>query len=362
MSRHTLVRVELRDRSYDIHVGQGLLSGVLELMATRVPLNNVVIISDTNVAPLYAQPLLERLDADSRSCSTTLITVPAGEASKSVAQAHEIWDTMAAHQVDRSTVVVAVGGGVVGDLAGFTAATYARGLGLVQIPTSLLSQVDSSVGGKTAVNLVGGKNLVGSFWQPRYVVADVDVLRSLPDREFRSGMAEVIKYGVIADAELFTFLEQNTESILTRDGTTLTHVVKRCCQIKAEVVADDERETSGKRATLNYGHTFGHAIEAITKYERFLHGEAIAIGMVQAAQLAANLGLCDRQLGERQKQLLQAFGLPISWEGGIPRQLLPWMRRDKKALQGQIRLVLPTQLGSVELTDNVSDESILSVL
>jgi 3-dehydroquinate synthase len=263
---------------------------------------------------------------------------------------------------DRQTVVVALGGGVVGDLAGFVAATFGRGLRFVQIPTTLLAQVDSSVGGKVGINLPGGKNMVGAFWQPRGVLIDVTVLGTLPDREFRAGLAEVVKYGVIRDAEFFAYLEANVEPINARDAAVLTHIVERCCRLKADVVEQDEREETGLRSILNYGHTFCHAFEAATGYEQLLHGEGVAIGMMCAARLAERLGRVDDAFVERQNRLLEAFQLPLEVPDVDREELVELMYRDKKVERGRLRFVLPTRLGHVELVRDVATDDIHAAL
>ena len=358
----TTVRVGLDDRGYDIEIGPDLLADAGPRMQRRIDdFQRCIVISDANVAPLYAETLIDSLQA--AGVSSQLMTIPAGEPSKSVEQATNLWNQLLAAEVDRQTVIIALGGGVVGDLAGFLAATYARGLKFVQIPTTLLATVDSSVGGKVGINLPGGKNIIGAFWQPQYVLIDLKLLDSLPIREARAGMAEVIKYGVIADAEFFTFLESSVVAIRSHALPSMRQIVATCCQIKADVVEEDERETSGHRAILNYGHTFGHAIESATKYEKYLHGEAIAIGMTCAARLSVDLGRIDDELLQRQTALFQAFELPTEVDPQLSSDdLLERMRRDKKAAHGSIRLVLPSQLGHVELVDNVPEEKILSVL
>ncbi|MEM7314066.1 MAG: 3-dehydroquinate synthase [Planctomycetota bacterium] len=340
------VSVDLGDRSYPIEIASGLLADAADRIAGQVKLSKVVVVSDTNVAPLYAQSLLQAL---SQVCDATLLTVPAGESSKSVAQLQSLWHDVLAFGADRKSVVVAVGGGVVGDLAGFVAASFGRGIPFVQVPTSLLAQVDSSVGGKVGINLPGAKNIVGAFWQPQYVLIDTDVLTTLPEREYRAGLAEVIKYGVIADEQFFAYLEEHIEAIKSRDPAIMQCVIRRCCEIKAEVVRDDEREQSGRRAILNYGHTYGHALEAITGYTTFVHGEAIAIGMVCAARLAEQLGRIDEDLGRRQKRLFEEVGLPTEMPDCDHDQMLELMGRDKKVEHGQLRLILPTRMGHVEL-------------
>jgi len=238
---------------------------------------------------------------------------------------------------------------VVGDLAGFAAATYARGIRLVQLPTTLLSMVDSSVGGKTGINLAGGKNLVGAFWQPSLVVIDTATLRTLDDRGYRGGLAEVIKYGLIENADFFGWLEANADHLVARRDDVVAHAIMTCCRIKAAVVADDERETSGRRAILNYGHTFGHAIEATAGYGAFTHGEAVAIGMSMAARLAHSLGRIGDEFVARQDALLTACGLPIRWPAADPRAMVPVMKKDKKVAHALLRFVLPTRIGHVEL-------------
>ena len=356
------VRVGLDDRGYDIEIGHRILPDAGARILGRIPgLRRAVVISDSNVAPLYAETLIGSLDA--AGVNTTLVTVPAGEPSKSVEQATAIWNQLLAERIDRQTTIIALGGGVVGDLAGFIAATFMRGLKFVQIPTTLLAKVDSSVGGKVGINLPGGKNIVGAFWQPQYVLIDLSLLDSLPVHQGRAGMAEVIKYGVIADAEFFEYVEKNVEKIQVHDPETLKHIVSTCCQIKANVVEEDERETSGRRAILNYGHTFGHAIESATKYEKYLHGEAITMGMQCAASLSVNLKRIDAGMADRQAALFRQFELPVELDASLnSNELLELMRRDKKAEQGNIRLILPTKMGHVELVDNVSDHEILEVL
>ncbi len=353
------VSVDLGSRSYPIEIGPGLLGNAVGRIAERVKLSRVVVVSDSNVAPLYAQTLVKSLG---EVASTKLLTIPAGESSKCVAQLESLWKDVLAFGADRKSVVVAVGGGVVGDLAGFVAASFGRGIPFVQVPTSLLAQVDSSVGGKVGINLPGAKNIVGAFWQPQYVLIDTDVLATLPEREYRAGMAEVIKYGVIADEDFFTFLEDHLAQIKGRDTATLQSVIRRCCEIKAEVVRDDEREQSGRRAILNYGHTFGHALEAITEYNTYVHGEAIAIGMMCAARLAEQLGRIDDELGKRQSALFTEIGLPTQMPDCDRHRILELMGRDKKVEHGQLRLILPTRLGEVELVSGVDEQEILKSL
>ncbi len=293
---------------------------------------------------------------------TSLLLVPSGEGSKSIEQADKLWQGMLSERTDRGSAVIAVGGGVVGDLAGFVAATFARGLPLIQVPTTLLSQVDSSVGGKTGINLPTAKNMVGCFWQPSLVVIDTDTLNSLPEREYVSGLAEVAKYGVISKPELFEYLEQHRSAVLAKDAGPITHIIAESCAAKAEVVAADERETTGLRAILNYGHTFGHALEADAGYGHYLHGEAVSIGMHMAAVCARKLGRIDDALVERQRQLLLSLGLPVVARNHDPERLWQLMQHDKKVQHGTLRFILPDRLGHVELVANVPKEVVLEVL
>jgi 3-dehydroquinate synthase len=351
------------DRSYDVVCGSGVLAGIGEAMR-RSRADRAVLVCDAAVEATHAQTAAASLSAAGIRPVTTRI--PSGETAKSVAEVARLWDEFARLGVDRGTHVVAVGGGVVGDLAGFAAASFMRGLPFWQVPTTLVAQVDSSVGGKTGINLEAGKNLVGCFWQPCGVFADIDTLATLPRREFVSGLAEVVKYGMILDPGFFAWLEDRAEQVLARDPAALTHVVTRSVQLKADVVAADERETSGARAALNYGHTFGHAFEAVAGYGRLLHGEAVALGMARAARLAAALGRIPREVVARQDRLLERLGLPISPGILAPppptSALLDAMQRDKKTLGGQLRFVLPHRIGAVELVDGVSPDDVRRVL
>ena len=341
------VNVPLGDRGYDIEIAPGLMAGVGKVCARLGLGARCAVITDNNVAPRYAADVLQSLEA--ARFTPFLITVPAGEASKRLAMAQRCYDELAARRLERRSFVVALGGGVVGDLAGFVAATYLRGLPFVQVPTTLLSQVDSSVGGKVGINLKAGKNLVGAFYQPRAVVCDLSVLDSLPEREFRAGMAEVIKYGVIYDARLFARLERDLPKVMKRDHTLLGAVIARCCEIKAEVVGQDETET-GVRAILNFGHTIGHAIEATAGYGKYLHGEAIAIGQAAAAWLSSQImGLSGSEAG-RIEALLVRTGLParIRLNRRQREKMMAAMRLDKKVSGGEVKFVLAKRLGVVE--------------
>ncbi|GIW95598.1 MAG: 3-dehydroquinate synthase [Pirellulaceae bacterium] len=354
------VEVRLAERSYRILIGRGCLAEAARFLEPFGNICHAVVVADGNVAERYARPLAKQLAQ--RVARVNLVEVPPGEPTKSVAEADRLWNTLLRLDTDRQSWVFAVGGGVVGDLAGFVAATFARGLSLVQVPTTLLAQVDSSVGGKVAVNLPGAKNMVGAFWQPRLVLIDPATLQSLPVREYRAGLAEVIKYGMIADPEFFAYLEAHVPALLAGEPAVLQHIIRRSCQIKAEIVGQDERETSGRRAVLNYGHTFAHALEAISGYDQFLHGEAVAIGMHCAARLAAALGLLDRAVVERQARLIAAIGLPLQAPGYDASAWIQAMRHDKKVSAGKLRFVLPRGVGCVELVDSVPEDSVRAVL
>jgi len=340
-----IVHVDLQERSYDIHIGDAPPVGQALKDSSG---QRALIVSDSNVAPLYASSCEQSLQ--SLGLETTLAVVPAGEASKNLDVVKNLYGEALKAGLDRRSVIVALGGGMVGDLAGFVAATFLRGIAFIQSPTSLLAMVDSSVGGKTGVNLEQGKNLVGAFYQPIEVSADLATLQSLPEREYLSGLAEVVKYGVIWDAEFFGQLESSADALLARDGDLIREVVARCCEIKAEVVAVDERE-GGVRAILNFGHTLGHAVEQVCGYGKWLHGEAVAAGMVYAADLSVALkGLAvgdrDRLVG-----LLGRLGLPTgpaTEEGtAVWEQLRAAMAADKKTRQAIPRFVLAERLGAV---------------
>jgi 3-dehydroquinate synthase len=353
------IRVNLKERSYDIVVTTDAFSGLGPFARQRSRGTSAMVVTDENVEVLAKRALVELQAAGFR---TLLRVQPSGEAQKSLAVASELYDWLADNQADRQTLIVAVGGGVIGDLAGFVAATYARGLPLLMVPTTLLAMVDSSVGGKVGVNHPRAKNLIGSFHQPAGVWIDITALNTLPDREFRSGLAEVVKYGVILDAELFAYLEANSDVILQRQPEVITHIVSRCCRLKAEVVEQDEREETGLRAILNYGHTFAHAFETVSGYGHWLHGEAVAAGMICTSQLAERRGLIPHELTERQERLLSRFGLPTVPERWPVEELLAVMRSDKKSLSGQLRFVLPRRLGQVALIENVPEEDVRKVL
>ena len=356
-----IVQVPLGNRSYNIKVGGGLLPRLGAECAQIKLGQRCAVITDANVAKNFARTALKSLVAS--GFEPVLIIIPAGEKSKRLAVVEKCCDQLAAHRLERKSFIVALGGGVVGDLAGFVAATYLRGVPFVQVPTTLLAQVDSSVGGKTGVNLSAGKNLIGAFYQPQLVLCDLDTLKTLPRREFVSGLAEVIKYGIIYDAILFAQIERNLPKLLERDAATLRSVVARCCEIKADVVGQDETE-SGLRAILNFGHTIGHAIENSSGYGKFLHGEAIAIGQVAAAKLSQKiLGLPSGD-AERIKKLFVSAGLPvkIKLDAARRKKLFAAMKLDKKVSAGEIKFVLAKKIGKVTWGRKVVSEVIDEVL
>lgn len=355
-----IVRVNLQERAYDIAIGSGTLAGSGTFIVSRTRSNHAVVITDKNVETKYAHPVAEHLGA--AGCRVEVLVVAPGEASKSVTAANVLWEKLLELGTDRKAVVVAVGGGVIGDLAGFVAATFARGVAFAQVPTTLLAQVDSSVGGKVGINLPGAKNMVGAFWQPRGVLIDIAALDTLPDREYRAGLAEVVKYGVIMDADFFAYLEENIEAINRRDHQALSHIVAHCCRLKADVVEEDEREESGRRAILNYGHTVCHALEAVTGYGELLHGEAVAIGMICASRLAQSMGRVGASVTERQRALLAALGLAVSVPDVDHDQMISIMRHDKKAEHGRLRFVLPSRVGHVELVGDVDESQVRAAL
>lgn len=364
-----LVSVSLGDRSYEIAIGAGLLPQFAEVTAPWLAAKKlftgrglVVVIADEKVTPHSRAVARSFTQAGFR---TDLITLPSGENTKRQEIISGIYDRMVELQADRRTLIVAVGGGVTGDAAGFAAATYNRGLPFLQVPTTLLADVDSSVGGKVGINHPQAKNLIGAFHQPIGVVIDTDALSTLPDREFRSGLAEVVKYGVILDGEFFAELERDVAAINAREEGVLRRIIARSCRLKADVVEQDEFERTGLRAVLNYGHTFGHAFEALCGYGELLHGEAVAIGMVYASRLAERLGRIIADDTARQVRLLAGLQLPTALPARLsldPEEVLARMRLDKKSVGGALRLVLPTRIGHVELVDGVSEELVRGVL
>ena len=337
--------VSLGERSYPIRIADGLLESAAALPVT----GPCLIVTDDNVGPLYAERLKQAIGRS----ECPLWQMPAGEPEKNLGRFAELLQAMAAQGMSRNATVLALGGGVIGDLAGFAAACYMRGIAFIQIPTSLLAMVDSSVGGKTAVDLDAGKNLVGAFHQPQAVWIDTAVLATLPDREFRAGLAEVVKYGAIADPDFFAWLEQQADALIAKDPAALAYAIAHCCRQKAGVVARDETE-QGERALLNFGHTFGHALEVLGDYGALVHGEAVAIGMHLAAAYSLQQGLAPESDLIRLEQLLSRFGLPTAMPAGVDSEaMLAKMRLDKKAVSGNLRLILWHGIGKAFMADNV---------
>jgi 3-dehydroquinate synthase len=350
------VQVDVGHSRYPIVIGSGLLTN-RELLDARIPGRDLLIVTNTTVARLYLAKLTDSLAG--RKLAECLL--PDGEQHKTLQSAGWVFDALIAKKMNRDATVLALGGGVVGDIAGFVAACYQRGIGYVQIPTTLLAQVDSSVGGKTGVNHSGGKNLIGAFYQPQSVIADTDTLATLPDRELRAGLAEVIKYGCVWDPLLFDWLDNNMAKLLARDVEALTYTVARSCEIKATVVAKDEREQN-LRAILNFGHTFGHAIEAATAYETYLHGEAVGLGMLIATSLSQRLGLVDGAIRDRVRDILGKAGLPTEAPRVGVAKALELMQMDKKVLAGAVRLVLLEKLGRAIVTADYSQKALDATL
>ena len=363
-----IVPVNLGSRSYDIVIYSGGTEQAGRLLTTWLKLDTarglrILLVADAAVCGLYGSAVQRSLEASGAEVRSA--TVPSGEQSKSYEQMQNLYDHLVNMTADRKTIVVAVGGGVTGDLAGFVAATYARGLRFVQVPTTLLSMVDSSVGGKTGINHPRGKNLIGAFHQPIGVIIDLATLKSLPDREYRSGLAEVVKYGVILDAEFFDYLEQHVAELNSRDTDVLRHVIARSCELKADVVRQDEYETTGLRAVLNYGHTFGHAFEAMAGYGTLLHGEAVSIGMICASRLAESLGRITEVETRRQEELLAALRLPVSVPTDMVTRhddIVKCMMLDKKTEGRELRFVLPSRIGHVETVRGILPEVALRCL
>jgi 3-dehydroquinate synthase len=352
------VTVALGERSYTIHIGQGVLDEVGDVLGKLPLTKKALVVTQPAIAAAYGDRVLQSLR--SRGFSAEAFEVLDAEEAKSLGWLERIYDRAVELRLDRRSPIIALGGGVVGDVAGFAAATYMRGVPFVQMPTTLLAQVDSSIGGKTAINHPRGKNLIGAFYQPRVVLIDAGTLQTLSGRELRSGLAEVVKYGIIAKPDLFELLEGCTSAGLLQDAALLTRVIHDCCQIKAEVVAADEHET-GIRAILNFGHTFGHAIEAAGGFSTYTHGEAVAIGMIWATNLSVRMGLCAPELLERLTRLLRTLGLPIALEeplDGIRDALL----MDKKAVAGRLRFILAEGLGRVSIRDDVPSQLVAAII
>ena len=355
-SAHELI-VSLGERTYPIRIGQGLLDDP-EALRAAIGGRQALLLSNTTIAPLYAA----RVETALAGLQWRSLFLPDGERYKTLESANRVWQALAELGAQRNACLIALGGGVIGDLGGFAASCWMRGIDFVQLPTTLLAMVDSSVGGKTGVNVPQGKNLIGAFWQPRLVLADICTLRTLPDREYRAGLAEVIKYGAIGDAGFFAWLEAQAQALVERDEDAIVEAVWRSCAHKAGVVVRDERET-GERALLNFGHTFGHALETIGNYTEVLHGEAVAIGMRMAAQLSCALGMAEQSDCDRLQLLLSSLGLPHARpHHADPERIVQLMRLDKKTLSDRLRLILWKGIGRAEIVDNVAPGAILDSL
>ncbi len=352
------LNVDLGERSYPIYIGQKLLSQA-ELLTRHIAGKQALIVTNETVAPLYLEKVAAMLPA---SIQHHAVILPDGEKYKNLDVLNKIYDALLTHAFDRSVTLIALGGGVIGDMCGFAAATYQRGVNFIQIPTTLLSQVDSSVGGKTGVNHALGKNMIGAFHQPQCVIADTDTLNTLENKELSAGIAEVIKYGILGDEKFFQWLEINVEKILSRDPATLAYAIERSCQNKADIVAADETE-SGQRALLNLGHTFGHAIETSVGYGGWLHGEAVGTGMLMAADLSARMGWLNKTDVDKIRHLIKRANLPLRPPQNLNKaDFLALMLRDKKSLGGVIRLVLLKKLGHAIISDNYSTEQLHATL
>lgn len=354
------VDVHLGPRSYQISIGAEVLDKVSAVVTACCSTPHAVVVTDENVEQPHAMTVAKSLQ--NSQVRTDLVVLPCGESTKSIQVAEQLWKKCLEVGVNRKSIIVAVGGGVIGDLAGFIAATYARGIRFFQIPTTLLAQVDSSVGGKVGINLPEAKNMVGAFWQPSAVLIDTATLDTLPTREYRAGLAEVVKYGVILDEEFFEYLERTQSEINQRKPTVLIDIIERSCQLKAKIVSEDEREETGLRAVLNYGHTFAHAFESVTGYGELLHGEAVSIGMLCASRLAERLGRFERQNTERQATLLQNLGLPVNVPPVDHESVLRAFYSDKKSEENNLRFILPSRIGKVELVEHIDPQDALGAL
>ena len=355
-----IVRVNLpNDNGYDIKIGTDLMADVTAFVANGKYSPQAFVVADTNTAPLYGEQIKDALVKG--GLRPEICAVPAGETAKSLRYVEELYNRFADAKLDRKSLVVAVGGGVVGDLAGFVAATYMRSVPFVQVPTTLLAQVDSSVGGKTAINLPLGKNLVGAFYQPDAVFIDLNMLQTLPKREIATGLGEIVKYGVIADAKLFSFLEENYTALLNLELVPLTHVIGRSCAIKADVVGKDEKE-AGLRRILNFGHTVAHAVEQETNYSRYNHGEAVALGSLCAARLSKLEGYIDEKTEERLFKLIDELNLPTVAAGCTLSHMEEEILRDKKTVGGKVNWVLMRDIGEVFVTADVTEDNVKAAM
>ncbi|KAB2835439.1 MAG: 3-dehydroquinate synthase [Candidatus Brocadia sp.] len=352
------IRVNLSSNSYNISIDKSLLPEIGDILVQEKSPCKTLLITDKNIERVYGGIVSESLSR--KKFDVRLVALKPGEEQKTLDTALMLYDACFDHKLDRNSLIVALGGGVVGDISGFIAATFMRGIPFIQIPTTLLAQVDSSIGGKVAVNHPRGKNMIGSFYQPRAVFIDTDTLSTLPAVELVAGLVEVIKYGVIRDAELFVFLENSLYEILQLNHNTLVNIIAASCRIKANVVEEDEKETH-LRAILNYGHTIGHAIETVTNYTRYRHGEAVAMGMLYATWIALEMGLTDTTVLERQLSLIRRLGLPLH-TGLKAEDIVRTLYTDKKVVSGRLRFILPTKIGEVIISDQVTEEILYRVL
>ncbi len=354
------INVNLKEDSYPIFVGTGIINQIGAYIKSHIQPTSVLIIADTVVKHHFASPVVDSLKKSGYDVS--IVDIPGGERSKSLERLSQILDSLIDFQLDRGSTLIALGGGVIGDLVGFAAAVYMRGIAYVQIPTTLQAQVDASVGGKTAINHPKGKNLIGAFHQPKLVLIDVDTLQTLPQRDIHAGLIEVIKMGVIRDEHLFAMVEDNLDDVLNLEAEALIEMIACACANKADIVAKDEKE-SGLRMVLNYGHTFGHALEALTNYKVYRHGEAVSIGLNCAAQLAVNLGMFSETDFERQRILLNRAKLPLTFPSDLsPETIYDAMLLDKKTVGGKLRLILPTRIGAVVNRDDVPEIEIIEAI
>jgi len=353
-----MIRVNLSSNSYNIYIDKGLLERIGDtLVKEKVPCKTLLI-TDKNIEKVYGSIVTESLKRN--KFDVRLVSLKPGEEQKTLETALTLYDACFDHKLDRNSLIVALGGGVVGDISGFVAATFMRGIPFIQMPTSLLAQVDSSIGGKVAVNHPKGKNMIGSFYQPKAVFIDTETLSTLPAPELVAGLVEVIKYGVIKDAELFEYIEKSLYDILQLNHHALLKIIATSCQIKAHVVEEDEKEKH-LRAILNYGHTIGHAIETVTNYKKYRHGEAVAIGMLYATRVAIDMGLTDTTVFERQLSLIKRLGLPLHM-GLNPEVIVKTLYADKKVISGRLRFILPTKIGEVVISDQVTEEVLYRIL
>jgi 3-dehydroquinate synthase len=357
-SPHTIA-VRTPTENYDICVGQNVLQPFAHHLANLLPGRKAFLVSHATLLELYGRSVMEALQQ--AGFSTTTYTIPEGETSKTLQTAADLYTHLATHGADRQSVLCAFGGGVVGDLTGFAAATYMRGIPFIQLPTTLLAMVDSSIGGKTGVNHELGKNMIGAFYPPRAVCIDIALLRSLPEREYRCGLSEIVKAGVIDDTELFTLMEREVEAIRRRDEAVLTTLIERAIAVKVRVVEEDPTER-GVRAILNFGHTIGHALEAVTAYEQYSHGEAVAIGMALVARLSESLGLCQPEARNRLCRVLEGLGLPVAYADIDARRLIDVMAHDKKAIDGVVQFILMKDIGTVVYRQQVPTDALEALL